>query len=160
MIEGLARDSDTTRYAGFWIRVFANVLDLLMLGAVNQALLLATGGWRVFGGGGEGASIGAVWISIGSSQAVVAGILPPVVIIGSWIALGASPGKLICGLRIVDEPTGGRPSTWQCIARYFMALVALACAGIGYFYIAIDPRKQGWHDKIVRTLVVHRQRAS
>jgi uncharacterized RDD family membrane protein YckC len=154
MIDGLARDSDTTRYAGFWIRVAANVLDVLILGAINQALLLATGGWRVFDGGGEGAAIGAVWISIGSSQAVVAGIVPPIVIIGSWIALGASPGKLMLGLRIVDEPTGGRPSAWQCIGRYFMALVALACAGIGYVYIAIDPRKQGWHDKFVRTLVI------
>jgi uncharacterized RDD family membrane protein YckC len=37
-----------------------------------------------------------------------------------------------------------------------MALVGILCAGIGYLWIVIDPRNQGWHDKIVRTLVVRR----
>lgn len=144
------------RYAGFWIRVAANALDVLILAAVNQVLLFATGGWRVFGGGG-GTGIGAISLYLGSSEIVVAGIFPPVVIIGSWIALGASPGKLMLRLRIVDEPTGGRPTAWQCIGRYFMALVGILCVGLGYFWIIIDPRRQGWHDKIVRTLVVRRE---
>jgi uncharacterized RDD family membrane protein YckC len=143
------------RYAGFWIRVFANVLDVLLLAAINQALLFATGGWRVFGGA-AGTNIGAISMTLGSAQVIVSGIVPPIVIIGCWIALGASPGKLILGLRIVDEPTGGRPTAWQCIGRYVTALVAVLCVGIGYFWIVIDPRKQGWHDKIVRTLVVRR----
>ena len=145
------------RYAGFWIRVGANVLDVLILAAVNQVLLLASGGWRVFGGGGGGKALGAVSFSLGTFEIGVAGVLPPIVIIGSWIALGASPGKLILRLRIVDEPTGGRPTAWQCIGRYFMALIGILCAGLGYLWIGIDPRKQGWHDKVVRTLVVRGQ---
>ena len=145
------------RYAGFWIRTGANVLDVLILAALNQVVLLASGGSRVFGGGG-GTGIGAVTIALGSAEIVVAGILPPLVIIGSWVAFGASPGKLLLRLRIVDEPTGGRPSVWQCIGRYVLALVAILCAGIGYFWIGIDPRKQGWHDKIVRTLVIREGR--
>jgi uncharacterized RDD family membrane protein YckC len=35
-----------------------------------------------------------------------------------------------------------------------MAVVASFCIGIGYLWIAFDPRKQGWHDKIVRTIVI------
>lgn len=154
MIEGLAKDSDATRYAGFWIRVAANVLDVLVLAAINQLALLATGGWSVFT---AGRAMGHVSLSLGFTEIVVGGIIPPLVIIGSWIALGASPGKLLLGLRIVDEPTRGRPTPWQCIGRYVMALVGILCAGIGYFWIAIDRRNQGWHDKIVRTLVVHRR---
>jgi uncharacterized RDD family membrane protein YckC len=138
------------RYAGFWIRVAANVLDVLILAAVNQILLFATGGWRVF----SDSRIGRVSFSLGLFEIAVAGVLPPIVIIGSWIALGASPGKLLLRLRIVDEPTGGKPTAWQCIGRYVMALVGILCAGLGYFWIVIDPRGQGWHDKIVRTLVV------
>jgi uncharacterized RDD family membrane protein YckC len=56
----------------------------------------------------------------------------------------------------VDEPTGGRPTAWQCIGRYVMALVGILCVGLGYLWIVIDPRRQGWHDKLVRTLVVRR----
>lgn len=153
MIEGLARESDATRYAGFWIRVAANVLDVLVLAAINQIALLATGGWSVFT---AGPVMGTVSLSLGFTEIVVGGVIPPLVMIGSWIALGASPGKLLLGLRIVDEPTGGRPSAWQCVGRYFVALVGIVCAGLGFFWIAIDRRHQGWHDKIVRTLVVRR----
>jgi uncharacterized RDD family membrane protein YckC len=63
---------------------------------------------------------------------------------------------VLLGLRIVDDPTGGRPSAWQCLGRYVTALVGILCAGVGYLWIAIDARNQGLHDKIVRTLVVRR----
>jgi uncharacterized RDD family membrane protein YckC len=155
MIEGLARDSDLTRYAGFWIRAAANTLDLLILAALNQMARLATGGWDA---SIAGPALGSFSVSLGYTEIVVGGIVPPLVIIGSWIAFGASPGKLLLGLRIVDEPTGGRPSAWQCIGRYVVALAGLLCAGIGFLWIAIDPRHQGWHDKIVRTLVIRKAR--
>jgi len=153
MIDGLSRDSDATRYAGFWIRVGANLLDLLLLAVLNQMLLLAAGGWDALD---AGPVLGSASVSIGFTTLVIGGILPPIVIISSWIALGASPGKLLLGLRIVDEPTRGRPTVWQCIGRYVMALISILCAGIGFLWIAIDRRHQGWHDKIVRTLVVRR----
>jgi uncharacterized RDD family membrane protein YckC len=44
--------------------------------------------------------------------------------------------------------------------RVFANVLDVACLGVGYLYIAIDPRNQGWHDKIVRTLVVRRGSAT
>jgi uncharacterized RDD family membrane protein YckC len=144
--------AEPVRYAGLGIRVFANLLDVLWMGALNVAVALILSEWprRLPPGVGS--------VSAGISEAVVESglLLPPLIVVGCWIAWGATPGKMMCGLRILDEPTGGRPSAWQCIGRYVLALLALACAGLGYLYIVIDPRKQGWHDKIVRTLVVRR----
>jgi uncharacterized RDD family membrane protein YckC len=145
---------ESGRYAGFWIRVGANALDALMLAALNMAAHLAMGAWAQFSDPGPG--IGSASVGYDETLLALGAVLPPVVIIACWIALGATPGKLMLGLRIVDEPTGGRPSPWQCVGRYFMALIAVACVGVGYAWIAIDPRRQGWHDKIVRTLVVRR----
>ncbi len=130
-------------YAGFWIRVLANALDGLLLGAVSELLRL-----------GAGAALGST--SHLAPEAVLVGTLPPLVIVLCWMWKGASPGKLMCGLRIIDEPTGGPLTPWQCVGRYVIGLVVVAFAGIGYVYLVIDPRRQGWHDKIVRTLVVHR----
>ena len=149
------------RYAGFWVRVGANALDLLWLGAIHMAVRLATGAGLPasvqVNSGPAGIGIGSVTMGAEAGPVDLFGaIFPPLAIVGFWIALGATPGKMMCRLRIVDEATGGRPTAWQCIGRYLMALVAVACVGIGYVWIAIDPRKQGWHDKIVRTLVVHR----
>jgi len=139
------------RYAGFWIRVAANALDGLILSAINTAIVV------IF----QEAWLQHLPSGVGSVSGRAPGIeLGPVVavcfIIGSWIAFGATPGKMMCRLRIVDEVSGRKPTPWQCIGRYVIAVVGVACAGIGYLWIAIDPRGQGWHDKIVRTLVVRR----
>ena len=140
------------RYAGFWIRVAANVLDLSWIAAANAAVALAASTHAFVAGDG----VGSISVGLDETALVFGVILPPVVTIAFWIVLGATPGKWLFGIRIVDEPSGRRARPGQCIARYFLALVAIAFAGIGYVWIAIDPRKQGWHDKIVRTVVVHR----
>jgi uncharacterized RDD family membrane protein YckC len=142
-------DATPPRYAGFWIRVAANVLDALIIGAVNRAMVAT----------GSGAWVGITDTAIGTGPGnydITTPLLVIVVVIGFWIFWGATPGKMILRLRIVDALTGQRAKAWQCIGRYFMALLALAPVGIGYFWILIDPRKQGWHDKIVNTLVVRR----
>jgi uncharacterized RDD family membrane protein YckC len=132
-----ARHPDAPRYAGLWLRLFANALDVLWMAALNMALLLISGRQPV-----------------PQSGALLFGVIVTVF----WIWQGATPGKMMCGLRIIDAVTGGPPTAWQCVGRYLMVLVVTALAGIGYLWIAIDARKQGWHDKVVRTLVVHGER--
>ena len=39
---------------------------------------------------------------------------------------------------------------------YYVSLLFLA---LGFFWIALPPRKQGWHDKLAGTVVVRRRRA-
>lgn len=151
MIERLAKMADELRYAGFWIRVGANVLDLLALAAVNIAAALFFDSWESSLPPGVGSVSGPPPL-----VTLFTLVFPPIAIVGSWMALGASPGKIVLGLRIVDEPTGGRLSLPQSAGRYVVAILGVLCAGAGIFWIAIDRRHQGWHDKIVRTLVVRR----
>jgi uncharacterized RDD family membrane protein YckC len=143
----------SARYAGFWIRVLANALDVLWMGALNTAV------WLIVFAGPRQLPPGVGSESAGIAEAIVESgiLLPPLLVVGCWLAWGATPGKMVFGLRIIDESTGGRPTVWQCIGRYVMALVSIACVGLGYLWIVIDPRRQGWHDKIVRTLVIRRQ---
>lgn len=153
------------RYAGFWIRVFANVLDVLLLAAIAQALFLVTGRWSILGdlaldwtfytpsGGSAATTVG---LTGEAWRAAIAGIAAPIVFIGCWRTFGATAGKMMCGVRVIDAAAGGRPTLWQCIGRYFLGLIAVSFVVIGYLWIAIDARKQGWHDKMVRTLVIHR----
>ena len=62
------------------------------------------------------------------------------------------------GVRIVDAADGGRPDTAQFIGRYVASVLSLLALGLGYFWIVVDPRKQGWHDKLAGTVVVRRRR--
>ena len=58
------------------------------------------------------------------------------------------------GARIVDAKTGDKPSTGQLIGRYFAYYVSVIPLFLGMVWVAFDPRKQGWHDKLAGTVVV------
>ena len=89
---------DAPRYAGLWIRTFANVLDLLILGAVNSALVAS--GFESLRIGETRFSPGAVSGGYNATAAALTLVLPPLAIIGFWVLKGATPGKMIsagCG---------------------------------------------------------------
>ena len=72
-----------------------------------------------------------------------------------WVARSATPGKMLIRARIVDAATGGKPSIGQLIGRYLGYYVSMLPMFLGFVWIAFDQRKQGWHDKLARTVVVY-----
>jgi len=71
-----------------------------------------------------------------------------------WFARNATPGKMLFHARIVDARTGAAPGKGQLLLRYLGYYVSLIPFGLGFLWIMVDPRKQGWHDKIAGTVVV------
>jgi len=55
----------------------------------------------------------------------------------------------------VDAQTGATPSAKQLVGRYFAYLVSTLPLCLGLLWIAVDKRKQGWHDKLAGTVVVY-----
>jgi len=72
-----------------------------------------------------------------------------------WWRYGATPGKIAFSARIVDARSGGRPSFGRLAARYVAYIISAAPLFLGFAWIAIDRRKQAWHDKIAGTRVVY-----
>jgi uncharacterized RDD family membrane protein YckC len=70
-----------------------------------------------------------------------------------WKLRGATIGGIIFGIKIVR--LDGRPSDWvTMIVRALACFLSLVVVGLGFFWIAFDPEKQGWHDKIAGTVAV------
>jgi uncharacterized RDD family membrane protein YckC len=83
-----------------------------------------------------------------------------VAIVLFWLYRQATPGKMAISARIVDARTGGKPGIGQLIGRYLGYFVSTMPLFLGLIWVAFDPRKQGWHDKLAGTVVVRpRQRA-
>lgn len=82
-------------------------------------------------------------------------VLPAVAVILFWRYRGATPGKMAISARIVDAKTAGPPATGKLVLRYFAYLASTLPLFLGFFWIAFDDRKQGFHDKIAGTLVIH-----
>jgi uncharacterized RDD family membrane protein YckC len=133
-------------YVGFWVRVVASLVDTVLL-VLIVVPLLAT----VYGRGYVEMSIGTV---PGTPDLLISWVLPAVAVIAFWVARQATPGKMLFSARIVDARTGRDPSAGQCIGRYLAYFVSSIPFCLGFLWVAIDRRKQGWHDKLAGTVVV------
>jgi uncharacterized RDD family membrane protein YckC len=66
---------------------------------------------------------------------------------------GQTLGKRLLHLQVFT--THGEPIGYlTAFFRFVAACFALAFLGMGIFWIALDPNKQGWHDKLSRTVVI------
>lgn len=134
------------RYAGFWIRVWASLIDTaLILVIIVPVLWFAYGADYFLNPGG---------VTGGILDFLLNWVFPAIAIILFWIYRSATPGKMAIGARIVDARTGGKPSNGQLVGRYFAYLVSTIPLGLGLIWVGLDRRKQGWHDKLANTVVV------
>ena len=93
----------------------------------------------------------------GPVDVLVSWVAPAVAVVVFWIVRQATPGKMAIGARIVDAKTGERPTGGQLVVRYLGCYVAMLPRFIGILWVAFDPRKQGWRDKMAGTIVVRRK---
>jgi uncharacterized RDD family membrane protein YckC len=77
-----------------------------------------------------------------------------VIVIIFWVYRGATPGKMILKMKIVDAKTLGEPSKKQLIIRYLGYFVSLLTFCLGFVWIYYDKRQQGFHDKMAGTVVI------
>jgi uncharacterized RDD family membrane protein YckC len=75
--------------------------------------------------------------------------------------MGATLGKKILGLSVVNSRNGQRPGFGACLLRWgFPAVVGMFTCGLGQLLILLSPffdntgKLQGWHDKAANTFVV------
>ncbi|HUP27436.1 MAG TPA: RDD family protein, partial [Chloroflexia bacterium] len=66
---------------------------------------------------------------------------------------GQTIGKKLAGIKIV-RADGGSPGAAQALLRMLGYVFSAAVAGWGFFMVALDPRRQGLHDKIAETYVI------
>ncbi len=124
------------RYQGFWIRFLAFILDGFIIW-IPVGLL----------------QIGLIYATRMQSMMYLASLVGVVFIVYMDGIKGGTPGKLILGMRIVNEK-GEYIGIPLAILRYLGRIVSGMILGIGYFMIGWDEKKQGLHDKIAQTYVV------
>jgi uncharacterized RDD family membrane protein YckC len=134
-------------YAGFWIRVWASIIDTILIAVITIPILLAIYGTQYF----ESENL-----VQGPMDFLISWVLPAIAIILFWIYRAATPGKMAISAKIVDVQTGGQPSTGQLVGRYFAYFISALPLGLGIFWVAFDKKKQGWHDKLAGTVVVRK----
>jgi uncharacterized RDD family membrane protein YckC len=155
------------KYAGFWIRFLAFLIDSLLVCMIIIPLLLSFYGRQYFAWIGpyiEGLTTLSIDLLL-QAQTMAAQrqddgdfifnlILPAIAVITFWKYKSATPGKIILGMKIVDAKNGGQPSMSQCAVRYLGYFVSSIPLFLGMIWVGLDARKQGWHDKLAGTVVI------
>jgi uncharacterized RDD family membrane protein YckC len=119
--------------AGFWRRLAAVVLDLIMMGIVF-GMLEGILGWLFRAGGSF-----PFWFAVYN--------------VAMWATKGTTIGGIILGLKVVR--VDDRPLDWSvAIVRGLSAFLSLVVAGLGFIWVAFDDDRQSWHDKIAGTTIV------
>jgi len=136
---------NTPNYAGFWIRFLAFIINSLLISALVVPIL-----FLFF----EPEQLNRNELAGSPVYFFLNYILPAIAFIAFWIFKSSEPGKMVFGLKIIDEKTGGKPSKGQMIGRYFGYYVSGLILALGFIWIAFDKRKQSWHDKLAGTLVI------
>jgi uncharacterized RDD family membrane protein YckC len=131
------------RYAGFWIRFVAYLIDVIVLAIVLGLLVVATGVVDV-NDNGDSAPTNSDGVGL---------LVTTVYFVICWGAWQRTLGYRILGLRLVK--TDGTPVTWgTAIIRGLMFIVSFIPIFIGLIWAAFNHQKQGWHDKVAGTWVI------
>ncbi len=129
------------KYAGFWMRVVANLIDRVPL-RVIQFLVSAI---AIYSPGNLIALIIINVVFMFLSDAVYEIVLTT--------KYGGTIGKILLNMRVVDA-TGKNLSYLRSTGRYFAKVISSITLCIGYFMIAFTEKKQGLHDLLAETTVI------
>lgn len=134
------------RYAGFWVRALASLLDsFVTLLVVVPVIVLATMGWAI--AYNDAAATGIAFIV----NAVAGWLYFALFESGRW---QATPGKRMLGIRVTD--LAGRPISFgRASGRYFGKILSILTFYIGFIMAGLTEKKQGLHDKLADTLVLY-----
>jgi uncharacterized RDD family membrane protein YckC len=87
-------------------------------------------------------------------------LIPTLVLLIGYLALfdggprGATPGKRVVGIRVIDATTGAAIGYRRGAIRRLGYLGGGVAFFLGWIWVLVDPRRQAWHDKVAATLVV------
>lgn len=150
------------RYAGFWIRVLAYIIDGIILGIVVGIIsgVLSVAMHQNTSSFQFGPNAFPNQAMNGKTQANP--VFSLVTMLFYWLyfavlessAMQATFGKQILGLKVTDL-NGNRIGFGKATGRYFAKIISGLLLCIGFMMVGWTQRKQGLHDMMASTLVVH-----
>lgn len=147
----------TRRFAGFWRRLGAYLVDMLIV-SIPTVLLLELAGFT-------GPEVPLTALAQMPTDQLVAvaeemALYAVVVFVLQWPYFAgfeasswqATPGKRVLSVKVTDSQ-GNRLSFGRATGRYFAKFLSEALAYLGYAMIGLTEEKQGLHDLVAKTRV-------
>jgi uncharacterized RDD family membrane protein YckC len=154
------------RYAGFWIRFLADVIDTVILTCVAwlvQLMVIGALSWAFYlTGRSEGLGAWASPDSFASqiiNAAIYLAVAAPYYVIGH-ARYGTTLGKRPFSVFVVSARDFGPISTGQSMGRALAYGASYALMGVGFLMVAFHPEKRGLHDLLAGTVSIRRRKSA
>jgi uncharacterized RDD family membrane protein YckC/type II secretory pathway pseudopilin PulG len=136
------------KYAGFWVRYAANIIDGFVFGVVGLVIIVM---------------LGIVFTILKIDKETIKLVNSVIILILQWTYMvtmtygkRATLGKMAVGV-IVTAEDGSRLSFTRVLVRETVGkILSSIILGIGYLMVAFTKKKQGLHDKLVGSVVIHK----
>ena len=127
---------NTSNYASFWQRFGAALIDGILFGVVSNVL-------------------GAILPSLSEARSWITPLVFWIYAVYMTVNYGATLGKMALKIRVQNESTGanltyGEAVLREVVGKFLSSLIFL----LGYLWMLWDPKKQTWHDKLGKSIVV------
>lgn len=133
------------RYAGFWMRFWAYLLDLVVIGSVNRLVF-----YPVF----RSLGLSLAETSMFAPIAVLTALTFYLYFVLMTKFLGQTIGKMVFGIKVISLK--GEKLSWGTILfREWIGRFISSTIWITYLIVAFLPKKQGIHDLFADTTVIH-----
>jgi uncharacterized RDD family membrane protein YckC len=133
-------------FAGFWMRFWAYILDLLVISSINQIIVYPI--FKAFD------------LSIGKDSmfapiAILTALTMYVYFVLMTKYFKQTIGKMVFGLKVVDIELSGQLSWSTVIFREVIGkFISKTIFFIGFLVVAFSPKNQGIHDMFADTSVI------
>lgn len=142
------KENLSIRYAGFWMRFWAYLLDIVVVGSIVRILIKPM--FRML-------DIPISESSMFAPFSIVSAVIFYLYFVLMTKYLNQTLGKMVFGLKVVsincNQLNWGSILFREWIGRYISATII-----VGYIIVAFLPKKQGIHDLFTDTTVIHVER--
>ena len=147
-------------YAGFVSRFIAFSLDLVLIGLIG--LLVATFMGMIIDFFHLDADLASILGNVLSSiqalmlwtGALFTTFFGMVYFLFFWVVAGFTPGMGLLGLRLV-RVNGEHVPLGRALIRFVGYWISALFLFVGFLWILVDRRHQGWHDKLSGAVVIY-----
>ena len=130
--------------AGFWMRFVAHICD-----GINSLLVILP--FQILN------SILTENHKTLADLVSVIGGATTIYVLAKWTGeRGGSPLRVKTGVLVLDETDGSYIGMKRAFIRVLMGYVSQIVFLLGYLWMLWDPKKQTWHDKVAKSVVVKR----
>ncbi|HLQ15543.1 MAG TPA: RDD family protein [Candidatus Eisenbacteria bacterium] len=150
--------SPQVTYGGFWIRFVAYIVDSIIIGIPILILAVILGVILGVTMGASGTTsdraVNTASQGIGSLIQLISFVISVGYFVFFW-GRGQTLGMRLFKLRVADANTGAPIGYGRAALRFLGYVISAIVCYIGLIWAAFDARKQGWHDKMANTVVLH-----